>query len=304
MQTFFEHYPEQGEIVAACYNTLGTEGTPLLKELSRTHPEIFGTHPDVNWLGETLRYPVSGIPTCRSHVCLGNYSKAPLSFGRSLESIYERDYLHDRPHNFANASIELLKGSLRGYVDNEGRLPYALSSEEALCRVTMEILVITDEFPFNLPYDANVPQILAKFSPDTKQRLDKFHVLVGKCVIEVLVCEDTSRDVAKLPVLTLGTVPHEAWNKRKMHSRFPCSVRLPHPCSLLDPGKTCGKARFEEGDAALDRIFTSAFGEGSNSKFFMSFFNKNEKTIETVLAVRRISGYGGKHETEAQKEGR
>jgi hypothetical protein len=81
-------------------------------------------------------------------------------------------------------------------------------------------------------------------------------------------------------------------------------IPLPHPCSLLDPGKTCGKARFEEGDSALVRIFASAFGEGSNSTFFMSFFNKNEKTIETVLAVRRTYGFGGKHETEAQKEAR
>jgi hypothetical protein len=134
--------------------------------------------------------------------------------------------------------------------------------------------------------------------------MNEFHVLVEKCVIEVLVCEDASRDVAKLPVLTLGTVPHKVWNKRKMRSRFPCSVRLPHPCSLLDPGKTCGKARFEEGDAAIDRIFASAFGEGSNSTFFMSFFNKNEKTVETLLAVRRTYGFGGKHETEAQKEAR
>ncbi len=86
----------------------------------------------MNWLGDTFRYPVSGIPRCRSHICLGNYPKAPLSFGRSLESMYERDYAHDRPHNFANASIELLKESLRGYVDSEGRLPYALSSEGAL----------------------------------------------------------------------------------------------------------------------------------------------------------------------------
>jgi hypothetical protein len=84
----------------------------------------------------------------------------------------ERDYAHDRPHNFANASIELLKGSLRGYVDSEGHLSYALSSEEALCRFMVEILVFTDEFPFNLPYAVDVPQILAKFSPDTKQRLD------------------------------------------------------------------------------------------------------------------------------------
>ncbi len=141
---------------------------------------------------------------------MGNYPKVPLKFNRGLKSIYERDYGHDRPHNFANASIELLTQSLRGYMDSSGHLPYALSSDEALCRLTMEMFVIMDECPFNLPYEANVPHILAKLSPATKQRLDDFHKLVEKYVVEVLVCEDLNRDVAKLPVLTLGTVPYNA----------------------------------------------------------------------------------------------
>ena len=87
----------------------------------------------------------------------------------------ERD---DQGYHFTNPSIELLQQSLRGYVDAKGCLPYDKLSEENLCVCMMQLFVMMDDFPFNLPYNADVPAIKAGLSPVSVQKLVDFHVLV------------------------------------------------------------------------------------------------------------------------------
>jgi hypothetical protein len=171
----------------------------------------------------------------------------------------------------------------------------------------MQLFVMIDDFPFNLPYNTDVPAIKAALSPASVQKLVDFHVLVEKGVIEVLYAQNPSRDLIQIPILTLGTNPQNAWNERKRRklSSFARSARIPHPCPLLDRCKTCGLDRFLEGDTSLGIILASAFGNGASSSFFEAFYNRNSTAIESrVLAVRKTYGFGGVHMTEAQKESR
>ena len=175
--------------------------TPQLKALTISHPAIFGTHPGECWVGDPLRYPVAGIPSCYSHILLGNYPKTPLKFKRGLISMCERDVeTPNRGSHFLNPSIELFKQILRGYVDASGCLPYDALSEEDLCVCMMKLFVMMDDFPFNLPYNADVPAIKARLPSASVQQLEDFHVLVEQCVIEVLHAQDSSRDHTQLPI--------------------------------------------------------------------------------------------------------
>ena len=258
-------------------------------------------------MGDPLRYPVAGIPSCYTHILLGNYPKTPLKFKRGLISMCERDVeTPNRGSHFLNPSIELFKQILRGYVDAADCLPYDALSEEDLCVCMMKLFVMMDDFPFNLPYETNVPAIKARLSPASMDMLEQFHFLVEKCVIEVIQAQNSSRNLTQLPILTLGTVPQNAWKKRKDSelSSFARSARIPHPCTLLHRSSDCSESahsfvhrgRFLEGDASLGSILASAFGNGASSSFFEAFYNRNSTAVERVLAVRRTYGFGGVHE--------